>query len=30
MQVFTGTLQTTPLELILKYNVPANVPLDFI
>jgi transposase InsO family protein len=30
MQVFTGHAETTPLALMLKYNVPVNAPLDFI
>jgi uncharacterized protein YueI len=30
MQVFTEHAETTPLALILKDNVPVNVPLDFI
>jgi hypothetical protein len=30
MQVFTGHAETTPLALILKYNLPVNMPLDFI
>jgi IS30 family transposase len=30
MQVFTGHAEPTPLALMLKYNVPVNVPLDFI
>jgi uncharacterized protein YueI len=30
MQVFTGHAETTPLALMLKYNVPVNTPLDFI
>jgi hypothetical protein len=30
MQVFTGHAETTPLALMLKDNVPANTPLDFI
>jgi hypothetical protein len=30
MQVFTGHAETTPLALMLKDNVPASAPLDFI
>jgi hypothetical protein len=30
MQVFTGNVETTPLALMLKDNVPVNAPLDFI
>jgi hypothetical protein len=30
MQVFTGQAETTPLALMLKDNVPVNVPMDFI
>jgi hypothetical protein len=30
MQIFTGHAETTPLALILKDNVPANAPLDFV
>jgi Integrase core domain len=30
MQFFTGHAETTPLALMLKNNVPANVPLDII
>jgi ribosomal protein S17 len=30
MQVFSGHAETTPLALMLKDNVPVNVPLDFI
>jgi hypothetical protein len=30
MQVFTGHTDTTPLAQMLKDNVPANAPLDFI
>jgi hypothetical protein len=30
MQVFTGHAETTPLEQMLKDNVPVNAPLDFI
>jgi hypothetical protein len=34
MQVFTGHVETTPLALMLKDNVPVNAPvnapLDFI
>jgi hypothetical protein len=30
MQVSIGHAETTPPALMLKYNVPVNVPLDFI
>jgi hypothetical protein len=30
MQVFSGHVETTPLALMLKDNVPVNAPLDFI
>jgi hypothetical protein len=30
MQVFTGHAESTPLALMLKDNVPASAPLDFI
>jgi hypothetical protein len=30
MQVFTGRAEKIPLALMLKENVPANLPLDFI
>jgi hypothetical protein len=30
MQVFTKHAETTPLALMLKYNVPVNASLDFI
>jgi hypothetical protein len=30
MQVFSGHVETTPLALMLKDNVPVNPPLDFI
>jgi hypothetical protein len=30
MQVFTGHTETTPLALMLKDNMPVNVPPDFI
>jgi Integrase core domain len=30
MHVFTKHAETTPLALMLKYNVPVNAPLDFI
>jgi transposase InsO family protein len=30
MKVFTGHVETTPLELMLKDNVPVNAPLEFI
>jgi ribosomal protein S17 len=30
VQVFTGHAETMPLALILKDNLPVNVPLDFI
>jgi hypothetical protein len=30
MQVLTGHAETTPLELMLKDNVPVNTPLGFI
>jgi hypothetical protein len=29
MKFFTGHTETTPLALMLKYNVPVNAPLDF-
>jgi hypothetical protein len=30
MQIFTGNAETTPLALMLKDNVPVNVPHDLI
>jgi hypothetical protein len=30
MQVFTGHVETTPLALMLKDNVPVSAPLDYI
>jgi hypothetical protein len=30
VQVFTGHAETTPLELMLKDNVPVNATLDLI
>jgi hypothetical protein len=30
MQLFSGHAETTPLALMLKDNVPVNLPLDFI